>query len=105
MEHNHNHERPASLKYLFFAIVINGGIVLFEMVFGLMIQSMALISDAVRGDGALQPLQLREPRGDIRFISASPPRLQRGESPGMDTYYPAGPQTGYVSRIQYIRKR
>ena len=47
MEHNHNHERPASLKYLSYAIVINGGIVVFEMVFGLMIQSMALISDAV----------------------------------------------------------
>ncbi|MHB8907904.1 MAG: cation diffusion facilitator family transporter [Syntrophales bacterium] len=47
MEHNHSHEQPASLKNLFFAIVINGGIVVFEMVFGLMIQSMALISDAV----------------------------------------------------------
>jgi cobalt-zinc-cadmium efflux system protein len=51
MEHDHNHndrhEQPASLKNLLFAIVINGGIVVFEMVFGLMIQSMALISDAV----------------------------------------------------------
>ncbi|MDP3096620.1 MAG: cation diffusion facilitator family transporter [Syntrophales bacterium] len=51
MKHNHsrshNHEQPASLKYLIFAIVINGGIVAFEMFFGLMIQSMALISDAV----------------------------------------------------------
>ena len=55
MEHNHDHdhspppshEPPASLKNLVFAIVINGGIVAFEMVFGLMIQSMALISDAV----------------------------------------------------------
>ncbi|MDD5168319.1 MAG: cation diffusion facilitator family transporter, partial [Syntrophales bacterium] len=37
----------ASLKNLIFAIVINGGIVVFEMIFGLMIQSMALISDAV----------------------------------------------------------
>jgi len=45
--HNHNHEQPASLTNLIFAIVINGGIVIFEMVFGLMIQSMALISDAV----------------------------------------------------------
>ena len=45
--HNHNHEQPASLTNLIFAIVINGGIVVFEMVFGLMIQSMALISDAV----------------------------------------------------------
>ncbi|MFZ4439464.1 MAG: cation diffusion facilitator family transporter [Syntrophales bacterium] len=45
--HNHSHEPPASLKNLIFAIVINGGIVVFEMIFGLMIQSMALISDAV----------------------------------------------------------
>jgi cobalt-zinc-cadmium efflux system protein len=45
--HNHSHETPASLKNLIFAIVINGGIVVFEMIFGLMIQSMALISDAV----------------------------------------------------------
>ena len=50
MEHNHNHhhhEKSASLKNLIFAMVINGGIVAFEMVFGLLIQSMALISDAV----------------------------------------------------------
>ena len=47
MEHNHNHEQPASLKNLIFAILINGGIVVFEMIFGLLIQSMALISDAV----------------------------------------------------------
>ena len=47
MGHNHNHAQPASLKNLLFAIVINGGIVAFEMVFGLLIQSMALISDAV----------------------------------------------------------
>ena len=46
-DHNHNHEQPASLKNLLFAIVINGGIVAVELVFGLMIQSMALISDAV----------------------------------------------------------
>jgi cobalt-zinc-cadmium efflux system protein len=45
--HSHSHEQPASLKNLIFAIVINGGIVVFEMFFGLMIQSMALISDAV----------------------------------------------------------
>jgi cobalt-zinc-cadmium efflux system protein len=51
VEHNHNHEQPASLKNLFFAIVINGGIVAFEMAFGLMIQSMALISDAVHNLG------------------------------------------------------
>ena len=49
MENNnsHRHKQPASLKNLFFAIVINGGIVAFEIVFGLLIQSMALISDAV----------------------------------------------------------
>lgn len=47
MEHNHNHEKPASLTNLIFAILINGGIVVFEMVFGLLIGSMALISDAV----------------------------------------------------------
>jgi cobalt-zinc-cadmium efflux system protein len=47
MEHNHHHEQPESLKNLIFAIVINGGIVVFEMVFGLLIGSMALISDAV----------------------------------------------------------
>ena len=47
MEHNHHHDQPASLKNLIFAIVINGGIVIFEMIFGLLIQSMALISDAV----------------------------------------------------------
>ena len=45
--HSHNHEQPASLKNLVFAMVINGGIVVFEMIFGLLIQSMALISDAV----------------------------------------------------------
>jgi len=45
--HNHDHEAPASLKNMIFAIILNGGIVIFEMIFGLMIQSMALISDAV----------------------------------------------------------
>lgn len=48
MSHNHNHnEKPASLANLILAIIINGGIVIFEMIFGLLIQSMALISDAV----------------------------------------------------------
>jgi cobalt-zinc-cadmium efflux system protein len=47
MEHNHSHELPATLRNLLFAIVINGGIVTFEMVLGLLIQSMALISNAV----------------------------------------------------------
>jgi len=45
--HGHHHEPPASLKNLVFAMAINGGIVVFEMVFGLMIRSMALVSDAV----------------------------------------------------------
>ena len=45
--HNHGNQPPASMKNLIFAMGINGGIVAFEMVFGLMIQSMALISDAV----------------------------------------------------------
>lgn len=45
--HSHSQEPPASLKNLILAIVINGGIVAFELVFGLLIQSMALISDAV----------------------------------------------------------
>ncbi|MEN6489680.1 MAG: cation transporter [Syntrophaceae bacterium] len=48
MEDNHDHlDQPASLTNLIFAMVINGGIVVFEMIFGLLIQSMALISDAV----------------------------------------------------------
>jgi cobalt-zinc-cadmium efflux system protein len=45
--HNQSHESRDSLRNLIFAIVINGGIVTFELVFGLIIQSMALISDAV----------------------------------------------------------
>ncbi len=45
--HHHHDEPPKSLKNLLFAMVINGGIVTFELIFGLMIQSMALISDAV----------------------------------------------------------
>jgi len=33
LEHNHNHnEAQASLKNMIFAIVINGGIVIFEMI-------------------------------------------------------------------------
>jgi cobalt-zinc-cadmium efflux system protein len=46
MSHNHN-DQPASLANLILAIIINGGIVIFEMIFGLLISSMALISDAV----------------------------------------------------------
>jgi cobalt-zinc-cadmium efflux system protein len=45
--HAHHHEKPASLTNLILAILINGVIVVFELFFGLLIQSMALISDAV----------------------------------------------------------
>jgi len=49
MSHHHHHpiDQPASLTNLILAILINGVIVVFEFVFGLLIQSMALISDAV----------------------------------------------------------
>jgi cobalt-zinc-cadmium efflux system protein len=47
MSHNHNNKQPASLTNLILAIIINGGIVVFELFFGFLIQSMALISDAV----------------------------------------------------------
>jgi cobalt-zinc-cadmium efflux system protein len=47
MEHPHAHHQPKSLKNLLSAIAINGGIVAFELTFGLLIQSMALLSDAV----------------------------------------------------------
>lgn len=46
-DHHQHDDKPVSLKNLILAIIINGGIVIFEMVFGLLIQSMALISDAV----------------------------------------------------------
>ncbi len=45
--HHHQENEPVSLANLILAILINGGIVVFELVFGLMISSMALISDAV----------------------------------------------------------
>lgn len=48
MSRNHHHnDQPPSLANLILAILINGGIVVFEMIFGLLISSMALISDAV----------------------------------------------------------
>jgi len=49
MEHNHDnrHEQPTSLRNLLLAVAVNGGIVAFELVFGLLIGSTALISDAV----------------------------------------------------------
>ncbi len=46
-DHGHWQEPPAALRNMLFAMAINGGIVVFEMGFGLWIQSMALISDAV----------------------------------------------------------
>ena len=43
MSHNHHHnDQPPSLANLLLAILINGGIVVFEMIFGLLISSMAL---------------------------------------------------------------
>jgi cobalt-zinc-cadmium efflux system protein len=47
MNHKTDHNHSESLRNLVFAMAINAGIVAFEMVFGLLIQSMALISDAV----------------------------------------------------------
>jgi len=47
MPHIHHHDRPKTLKNLALAMMINGGIVGFEIVFGLLIQSIALISDAL----------------------------------------------------------
>lgn len=43
----HGHAEVSSGRNLLFAIAINGGIVAFELGFGLLIQSMALVSDAV----------------------------------------------------------
>lgn len=45
--HHHSEKQPASLANLILAIGINGVIVIFELIFGLLISSMALISDAV----------------------------------------------------------
>lgn len=47
MKHHHPVEKPASLTNLIAAMAINGVIVVFELISGLWIQSMALISDAV----------------------------------------------------------
>ncbi len=47
MSHNHNHPPVNSLLRLFFAIVINSTIVVFEIILGVITGSMALISDAV----------------------------------------------------------
>jgi cobalt-zinc-cadmium efflux system protein len=84
--HSHAHEPPASLGNLIYAIVINGGIVAFELFFGLLIQSTALISDAVHNLSdiaslvttywaekvALRPANERKTYGyrKIEFISA-----------------------------------
>lgn len=44
---NHHHNQQATLANLIIAIIINGIIVFFEMVFGIIICSMVLNSDAV----------------------------------------------------------
>jgi len=46
-QHHQQQKKPSSTIHLILAIIINGGIVAFEMAFGLIIQSMALISDAL----------------------------------------------------------
>jgi cobalt-zinc-cadmium efflux system protein len=46
--HHHDHnDRALSLRNLVIAMALNGGIVAVELITGLMIQSMALVSDAV----------------------------------------------------------
>jgi len=47
MPHDHSHNSPNSLKRLLAAILINGSIVIFEIVLGIITGSMALVSDAV----------------------------------------------------------
>ena len=61
--HNHSHEPPASLKNLVFPMVINGRIVAFDMVFGLLIQNSAPTAAPVfaprrNGPGGLQTVRL-----------------------------------------------
>lgn len=50
MSHNHNHnykhEAPKTLSHLIISIVINIGIVIFEIILGILSNSLALISDA-----------------------------------------------------------
>lgn len=47
MSHDHSPELPNSLSHLLFAIFINSGIVIFEIVLGVITGSMALVSDAI----------------------------------------------------------
>ncbi len=47
MSHNHTHKAPKTLFALIIAIIINLGIVVFEIVFGILSHSLSLISDAV----------------------------------------------------------
>ncbi len=47
MSHNHTREVPKTLSALILAIVINLGIVVFEVVFGILSHSLSLISEAV----------------------------------------------------------
>jgi len=46
MSHSHTHETPKTLSRLILAIVINVGIVIFEIILGILSNSLALISDA-----------------------------------------------------------
>ena len=46
MSHNHSHEAPKNLTRLVLAILINIAIVIFEIILGILSNSLALISDA-----------------------------------------------------------
>ena len=46
-DHSHSHAPVNSLSRLLVAILINGGIVIFEIILGVITRSMALISDAI----------------------------------------------------------
>ncbi len=47
MSHNHTHEVPKTLSALIIAIAINLGIVIFEIIFGILSHSLSLVSEAV----------------------------------------------------------
>lgn len=46
-DHNHAHEAPKTLSALITAIILNFGIVIFEIVFGILSHSLSLISEAI----------------------------------------------------------
>ena len=58
MSDNHNHPKPNSFLRLIVAIVVNTGIVIFEIIFGILTNSVALISDAVHNLGDIAALTL-----------------------------------------------